>query len=103
MNPHPLDTATDLESLGGDRFRGRTSAHYANMVGPFGGVRAACLLRAPMQHAARIGESIALTVNFAASLEEGKFEIVARALRTHRSTQHWAMEPIQGDAAAASA
>lgn len=95
MTLHFLDRAICLESLGGDCFGGRTSPEYANMVCPFGGVTAACLLQAPIQHAARIGEPIALTVNFAAGLDDGEFEIVACALRTNRSTQHWAMELSQ--------
>lgn len=103
VKPHPFDTATRLEQRARDDFVGRTSADYANMVGPFGGVTAACLLQAPLQHAARIGEPIALTVNFAAAVQDGEFEIVARALRTNRSTQHWAMALSQRGAVVASA
>ena len=100
---HPFETATRLERLPDGSFRGRTSPAYANMVGPFGGVTAACLLQAPMQHPLRLGDPIALTVNFAAGLADGEFVIVARALRTNRSTQHWAIELSQGGEVAASA
>lgn len=100
---HPFDTATLLETLPDDRFRGHTSPAYANMVGPFGGVTAACLLQAPMQHTARLGDPIALTVNFAAALADGEFVITARPVRTNRSTQHWSMELVQGGDVAASA
>ncbi len=101
---HPFDTATLLETLpDASRFRGHTSPAYANMVGPFGGATAACLLQAPMQHPARLGDPVALTVNFAAALADGEFIIVARALRTNRSTQHWAIELSQGGEVAASA
>ena len=55
------------------QFRGHTSPAYANMVGPFGGVTAACMLQAPMKHAQRLGEPIALTVNFASALADGEF------------------------------
>ena len=100
---HPFDTATQLETLPDGSFRGHTSPAYANMVGPFGGVTAACLLQAPMQHPLRLGDPIALTVNFAAALADGEFMVVARALRTNRSTQHWAIELSQGGEVAASA
>lgn len=100
---HPFDTATLLEVLPDGSFRGHTSPAYANMVGPFGGVTAACLLQAPMQHTARLGEPVALTVNFAAALVDGEFVITARPLRTNRSTQHWSMELTQGGEIAASA
>ncbi len=100
---HPFDTATLLELLPDGGFRGHTSPAYANMVGPFGGTTAACLLQAAMQHSARQGEPVALTVNFAAALADGEFRIVARALRTNRSTQHWAIELTQGGEVAASA
>ena len=103
MTQHPFDTATHLDVSADGSFHGRTSPAYANMVGPFGGVTAACLLQAPLQHEARLGEPVALTVNFAAALAEGVFTIDARPLRTNRSTQHWAMELRQGDAIAASA
>lgn len=100
---HPFDTAVRLDPLPDGRWRGHTSPAYANMVGPFGGVTAACLLQAPMQSAARLGEPIALTVNFAAGVADGEFLIAARALRTNRSTQHWAMELTQDGEVAASA
>jgi len=100
---HPFDTATLLEPLPDGSFRGHTSPAYANMVGPFGGITAACMLQAPTQHPARLGEPVALTVNFAAALADGEFIVVARPLRTNRSTQHWAIELSQGGEVAASA
>ncbi len=100
---HAFDLATALEPVPGGGFRGRTSADYANMVGPFGGVTAACMLRAACLHPARIGEPIALTVNFASALADGDFVIEARAARTNRSTQHWIIELIQAGEIAATA
>ena len=99
---HPFDTATHLDLMDDGQFRGHTSPAYANMVGPFGGVTAACMLQAPMKHAQRLGEPIALTVNFASALADGEFTIAARPLRTTRSTQHWSMELSQGGEVAAS-
>ena len=100
---HPFDVATRLELLPDGTFLGHTSVDYANMVGPFGGVTAACLLQGPMQHASRIGDPIALTVNFAAPLADGEFVVAARPLRSNRSTQHWAVELSQAGEVAASA
>jgi len=98
--PHPFDVATALEPIADDAWRGRTSDAYWNMVGPFGGVVAACLMRAAHDHPLRRGEPVALTVNFCAALAKGEFAVVARPARTNRSTQHWTMEMSQGDGGA---
>lgn len=98
--PHPLDTAVQLQPLGQateGRFRGHTSPAYANMIGPFGGITAATLLQAAMQHPARLGEPLALTVNYAGAVADGPFEISAQPVRTNRSTQHWVLTQSQGD------
>ncbi len=95
MAAHVFDAAIALQALGEDRFTGNTSPAYANMVGPFGGVTAATALSAVLQHPALLGEPVALTVNYAAALADGPFEVVARAARTNRSTQHWVMEIVQ--------
>lgn len=100
---HPFDTAIALTPLGDDRFRGATSPAYANMVGPFGGTTGAVLLNAALLHPARLGDPIALTVNFAAALADGPFEIEARAVRTNRSTQHWTITLMQNGEVGATA
>jgi len=94
---HPFDEAIELTPIGKDRFRGATSPAYANMVGPFGGITHALLLHAAMLHTERLGEPIALTVNFAGPVAEGDFEIQARPVRTNRSTQHWSIKLVQGE------
>lgn len=93
---HELDAALRLTPLGGHRFAGATHPAWANMVGPYGGITAAALLNAALQHPERLGEPIALTVNFAAPLADGGFEIEARPARTNRSTQHWLLTLSQG-------
>lgn len=93
---HPFDQAIALVSAGENRWRGATSAAYANMVGPFGGVTAAQALSGVLRHPSLLGTPVALTVNFAAALAPGEFEVVARPLRTNRSTQHWVVEMLQG-------
>lgn len=95
--PHPFDEAIALDWLGDDTWQGATSDAYWNMVGPFGGTIAALLLRAALDHPAREGQPVALTVNFCAALAKGAFTIAARRARTNRSTQHWTMELVQAD------
>jgi acyl-CoA thioesterase len=95
---HALDRAIELEVVSADVVRGRTHPEWANMVGPFGGVTAAVLLRAIESHPDRIGEPVALTVNFAAPIADGEFEISRRAARTNRTNQHWIVELSQGGA-----
>ena len=99
MNPslHPLDDALALTATGTDVFTGRTTEPYWNMVGPFGGVTAATLLQAVMQHPARLGEPLSLTVNYAGAVGEGPFELRATPVRTSRSTQHWWLQLVQPD------
>lgn len=87
---HLFDQAIHLKNQNG-RLWGRTSAAYANMVGPFGGVTAAAMLKGVMDHPDRLGEPLSQTVNFAAPVQAGEFEVQVRPLRTNRSTQHWLM------------
>jgi hypothetical protein len=101
--PHPFDRALALEP-GGPRpghFTGATSPDYWNMVGPFGGTTAAILVQAVMRHPDLLGAPIALTVNYAAPIEAGAFEIHATPSRTNRSTQHWTVHLSQPDASGA--
>lgn len=95
MNAHPFDSAVALQLQADGSFLGHTSAAYANMVGPFGGITAAQALNAVCQHPQRLGDPISLTVNFAAALADGPFTVYARPARTNRSTQHWLIEMFQ--------
>ena len=95
MSSHPFDAAVALQVQADGSFLGHTSAAYANMVGPFGGVTAAQALNAVLQHPQRLGDPISLTVNFAAALADGPFSVTARPARTNRSTQHWVIEMLQ--------
>ena len=100
---HPLDQATALTPAGERRATGRTSPHYWNMAGPFGGATAATLLRAVLEDEACIGDPLALTVNFCAPIVEGAFDIAWREVRAGKTTQHWAVELVQNGKVAASA
>ena len=65
------------------------------MVGPFGGVTAAAIVRAIESHPDRIGEPVALTVNYLAPVNDGPFDVVVRVARTNRTNQHWTAEVRQ--------
>lgn len=105
MSKHPFDQAIALAPLAGDStsgaFSGHTSAAYWNMIGPFGGITAAIALNAVLQHPQRLGEPVALTVNYAGPVADGAFTARARPVRTNRSTQHWLVELLQADASGA--
>lgn len=97
MTNFDFDQAIALQSAGAGRYSGNTHALWLNMVGPFGGITAAVMLQAVMQHPDRLGNPVSLTVNFCAGVSEGSFDIVAKPARTNRSTQHWLIELQQSD------
>jgi acyl-coenzyme A thioesterase PaaI-like protein len=97
---HPFDQAIHLTGEA-DNYHGHTSPAYANMVGPFGGITAAVLLKALLDHPQRQGEPVTLTVNFAAPVNDGEFTIETKLMRTNRSTQHWFVSLWQNDEVAA--
>ena len=92
---HPLDDALRLEAIAPGLVRGRTTAAYWNMAGPFGGTTGAAMLKAVLDHPERRGRPAALTVNFCAAVAEGPFDIAVRLVRDGRSTQHWNVELTQ--------
>ena len=93
---HSFDGALQLTRTNGDRFAGKITSTYANMVGPFGGITNALMLNAILLHPERRGEPVSLTVNFAGPIADGAFEIEASPSRTNRSTQHWSVTMTQG-------
>jgi len=95
MMLHPLDAAIALEPAGEHCWRGRTSADWANFIGPYGGITAAQMLQAVLLHPQRLGDPVAFTVNFAAAVADGEFTVEARPARTNRSTQHWTVQMLQ--------
>ena len=92
---HSFDQAIQLQSLSVGTYQAETSPAYANMVGPFGGITTAVLLNAALQHPDKLGQPVALTVNFVAPIADGPYTVTARAARTNRSTQHWVIEAHQ--------
>lgn len=100
---HALDRSTRLVRDGDGALTGRTDPAYANMVGPFGGITAATMLNAVLTHPERIGDPVALTVNFAGPIADGGYTIEVVPVRTNRSTQHWSITMTQGAETAANA
>jgi acyl-CoA thioesterase len=92
--PHLFDDATRV-TAGDNRWSGHTSEDYWAFVGPFGGVTAATMLRAIMEHPQRSGDPLALTVNFCAPIAQGPFDLDVRLIKANRSTQHWSVELTQ--------
>lgn len=94
---HPFDEAIRLEPQGEGRYRGATHPGYWGMIAPYGGVTAAAMLNAVLQHPGRLGDPLSLTINFAGPVREGAFTIETRLVRSNRTTQHWAIELVQGE------
>jgi acyl-CoA thioesterase len=94
---HLFDDATQV-SAGDSRWSGRTSEDYWAFVGPFGGITAATILRALIDHPQRAGDPLSLTVNFCALIAQGAFDLDLRLVKANRSTQHWAVELTQDGA-----
>src|SRR3982074_3396158 len=95
--PHLCADATQV-TAGDSRWRGQTSEDYWAFVGPFGGVTAATMLRAILEHPQRSGDPLSLTVNFCAPIVQGAFDLDVRLIKANRSTQHWSVELTQGGA-----
>ncbi len=98
---HAFDAAVALDPGEDGTWQGRTHAAWANMIGTYGGITAAQMLQSVLLHPQLLGEPVALTVNFAAAVAQGGFTLRPRSARTNRSTQHWTVELLQGDAVVA--
>ena len=92
---HLFDEATRV-TAGDSRWQGRTSPDYWAFVGPFGGVTAATVLRALIEHPQAAGDPLAVTVNYCAPIAEGPFDLDVRLVKANRSSQHWHVELTQG-------
>lgn len=94
---HPFDRAIAVRRDADGAFLAEARTDYWAFVGQFGGITAATCLNALMHHPDAAGQPIALTVNFAAPIQEGAFRLSLRRVRASRSTQHWSIEIHQGD------
>jgi acyl-CoA thioesterase len=72
-----------------------TDPRYGNMIGPFGGWIAAALLRPILAHPERLGEPLSITIDFAAAIRDGSFEVHVEPLKINRSTSFWAARLVQ--------
>ena len=95
MSTHPFDAAIALTHEPPDRWHGRTSEDYWNMVSPYGGVTAGAMMQAMLDHPERRGSPLAFTINFLAPIEAGEFVIDTELVRANRSSQHWAIRLSQ--------
>jgi acyl-CoA thioesterase len=95
----PFDAATQVAWVDG-RCIGKTCDDYFAFVGPFGGITAATILRALIEHPERLGDPLAFTVNYCAPIARGAFELKLRLVKANRSSQHWTAELVQDDAVA---
>lgn len=91
-NPaYTLDRSLVLEHFDGGRWRGATSPHYANRVGPYGGWIAALLMKAILDQQPG-GEPLSLTVTFLGGCQDGPLDGSCRLLRRSRTNEHWTAE-----------
>ena len=95
---HAFDRAMAMAPAGKNQYATRASKDYWNMVGPYGGITAAQMAQAVLQHPDRLGELVAITVNFAGAVGENPYVIEAIPARTNRSTQHWIITMREQDA-----
>ncbi|WOC12158.1 thioesterase family protein [Gordonia sp. MP11Mi] len=89
---HVFDEATAVARIDehdGRVVRATTHPAYNNMVGPFGGITAATVVRALQDDPEALGEPLALTINYAAPIAEGEWDLALVLVRTNRTNQHW--------------
>ena len=89
LSDHPFDRAMAMAPVGKNQWATQASKDYWNMVGPYGGITAAQMAQAVLQHPDRLGDLVAITVNYAGAVGERAYVIEAIPARTNRSTQHW--------------
>lgn len=85
-----LETALKLDAAGDGRWRGRSDPAYVAMVGTYGGMTAALLLKAVMSEPRVQGTPSALTVHFVRAVPpDSEVEISTQLLGGSRSIQNW--------------
>lgn len=98
---HVFDEAIVVEPIDGG-FRAHTHPAYNNMVGPFGGITAGTVVAALQAHPEAQGHPLSLTLNFAAPIQNGAWDLAVTVLRTNRTNQHFTFVLSQGDGPVAS-
>lgn len=99
---HPLDDATRV-SRGDGGLTAAAPTTYWNMAGPFGGATAAMMTRAVMEDERRIGEPIAITVNFCGGIVDAPLTLDVRVARAGKTVQHWSVDLLQNGGIVATA
>lgn len=94
---HPFDRAITVRQDTDGTVLAEARTDYWAFMGQFGGITAATCLNALLRHPDAAGQPIALTVNFAAPIQEGAFRLSLRRMRASKSTQHWSIEIHQSD------
>ncbi len=92
---HPFDSATEITQTGHGAYTAHTSETYGNMVGPFGGVTSATLMRAVLSDERLSGDPVSMTVNFCAAIKNGDYQITTDLRRAGKYIQHWSLEITQ--------
>ncbi|AUH67447.1 MULTISPECIES: acyl-CoA thioesterase [Gordonia] len=99
---HVFDEAIALTPTASDHVvRAQTHPAYNNMVGPFGGITAATVVNGIQQRPDVLGDPLALTINYAAPIAEGQWDLDLRPVRTNRTNQHWVVTISQSGQVAA--
>lgn len=97
---HVFDEAivlTPVAEASGHVVRAKTHPAYANMVGPYGGITAATVVSGIQAHPDVLGDPLALTINYAAPIADGEWDLDLQAVRTNRTNQHWVFTITQSD------
>ena len=68
---HPFDRATTVQRDTDGNCSATTSDDYWAFIGPFGGITAATMLRAILDHPERAGDPLSLTTNLCAPVGRG--------------------------------
>ncbi|MEZ5212233.1 thioesterase family protein [Gordonia sp. (in: high G+C Gram-positive bacteria)] len=92
---HVFDDAIAVTALDDGAFRAHAHPAYANMVGPFGGITAATVVHALQSRPDVLGHPLALTLNYAAPIGDGDWELHPSVIRTNRTNQHWVFHLVQ--------
>ncbi|MFT3716469.1 MAG: thioesterase family protein [Gordonia sp. (in: high G+C Gram-positive bacteria)] len=95
---HVFDDAVAVKPGENGVFHAHTHDAYNNMVGPYGGITAATVVHALQQHPDALGDPLALTLNYAAPVANGAWDLHTEIVRTNRTNQHWTFRIVQNDA-----
>ncbi|MBD5634683.1 MAG: thioesterase family protein [Candidatus Eremiobacteraeota bacterium] len=72
-----------------------TDSRYWNQIGPFGGWIASTLLGAVLDRPESHGVPLSISINFAAAIRAGSFDLRPELLRRNRSTSFWFVRFVQ--------